>query len=660
MPAARDAKEWAASGGLHGIGNSLYTPFSGTDGDDIDYDAYRALVRYCVGDLGHAMLWLTSGIAEWWSLTIDERKQLLEVAVEEARAIAPDTVIQACTSATSAKDCVELTQHAEAHGADICYLQTPPMEVHAGEGVLRFFQYVADRTDIALGLFNSASSGYVLTPEEVAQIANEIPAVCAMKEGMMEPWRSKAAHALAPGLVIWECDTHRVQGGMAAAGHRRPRAARHRRLPLRDAREADAHQLLDAGLGGSPRRGHRVRPGDRPRPDQRGDRRLVHALPGTARLLHALGRGVPVRGVRHRPAGRRLPALAAAAGHPAGGRQGADPQGVREGRVRQAARRRVAAPIRPTSSRGHHAEGHPRAHERPRGVRRRARAALDGLLSYRYIGRNHSSMNTGAVDNTVTLRRDMRNAAGGLLVAPLSISAPEGDVGSDLVAVPNPVIHSCLILDDAHDVTRIEVVDSEMLRSGARMGYSRSKIVDADDHDRVIAFTEGQGVRIGTLPRGSRRCPRPSSRSSTHPTCRRCGRRSARSCRDDGHWVLPELSVELASPDAALHIGPQHVVLETAAIDLAAELVGTDMLQMQAWHVMFLARGKVGPLPGRGRGGARHRGQGRGAHGPPRRGRPRSSGHRRRRRCSRSSGSSWNQSRDSLCEFSRWARLTAQ
>ena len=44
MVAARDAKEWAASGGLHGIGNSLYTPFSGTDGDDIDYDAYP---RWC-------------------------------------------------------------------------------------------------------------------------------------------------------------------------------------------------------------------------------------------------------------------------------------------------------------------------------------------------------------------------------------------------------------------------------------------------------------------------------------------------------------------------------------------------------------------------------------------------------------------------------------
>ena len=42
MPSAPDAKDWAAKGGLHGIGDSLYTPFSGTDGDDIDFDAYRA------------------------------------------------------------------------------------------------------------------------------------------------------------------------------------------------------------------------------------------------------------------------------------------------------------------------------------------------------------------------------------------------------------------------------------------------------------------------------------------------------------------------------------------------------------------------------------------------------------------------------------------
>jgi hypothetical protein len=219
-----------------------------------------------------------------------------------------------------------------------------------------------------------------------------------------------------------------------------------------------------------------------------------------------------------------------------------------------------------------------------------------GLLSYRYIGRNHSTMNSGPVDNTVTLRRDMRNSAGGLLVAPLSISSPEGDVGSDLVTVPNPVIHSCQILDSGRDVARIEVVQSELLHSGNRMGYSRSKIVDADNPGRVIAFTEGQGVRIGNVPEGLDKMPENRLEIVDSPDLPPLWQAFGASRRDDGRWGLPELSVELASPDAALHIGPQHVVLETAAIDLASSLVGTDLLQMQSWHVMFLARGKVGPF----------------------------------------------------------------
>ena len=219
-----------------------------------------------------------------------------------------------------------------------------------------------------------------------------------------------------------------------------------------------------------------------------------------------------------------------------------------------------------------------------------------GLLSYRYIGRNHGSMNTGPTDNTVTLRRDMRNAVGGVLVAPLSISSPEGDVGSDLVTVPNPVIHSCQILDPAPDVRRIEVVDSEVLHPGTRMGYSRSRIVDADNPSRVIALTEGQGVRIGAVPEGLRKMDEERLEIVDSPDLPPLWQVFGASRRHDGHWTLPPLSVEFASPDAALHIGPQHVLLETAAIDLAATLVGTDRLQMRSWHVMFLARGKTGPF----------------------------------------------------------------
>ncbi|BBY01902.1 dihydrodipicolinate synthase family protein [Mycobacterium seoulense] len=217
MATASEARAWAR-GALRGIGDSLYTPFCGPDGDDIDWEAYRTLVRYCVGDLGHPMLWCTSGLSEFWSLTIEERKRLLEVAIEEGRAANPDVVVQACTAAITAKDCLELTLHAQEAGADIVYIQTPMMEVHGGDGVLRFFKYIAARTDIALGMFNSPSSGYVLTAAESARIYDEVPAVCATKEGAFRPASSRMLHQLAPGLVLWECDKTVYRAGWLRDG----------------------------------------------------------------------------------------------------------------------------------------------------------------------------------------------------------------------------------------------------------------------------------------------------------------------------------------------------------------------------------------------------------------------------------------------------------
>ncbi len=216
------------------------------------------------------------------------------------------------------------------------------------------------------------------------------------------------------------------------------------------------------------------------------------------------------------------------------------------------------------------------------------------LLSYRYIGRTYSSMDLGPADDTVTLRRDMRNPADGVLLAVFGIASPEGGGMSDLEAVPNPVIHSCQILDPGRDVRRIEVV-SEVLKRGRQMGYSRSRIVDADAPSRVLALTEGQGISIGRPPDGLEKMPVDPivvDGPDLPPLWQVFG--GAR--RPHGHWVLPVLSAEVASPDAALHLGPQFVILETAAIDVAAEVAGTNRLQGISSHVMFLARGKVGPF----------------------------------------------------------------
>jgi 4-hydroxy-tetrahydrodipicolinate synthase len=198
-----EAKAWAGEH-LRGNCSSLYTPFCGQDGDGIDYDALRAIVRYCLADLDQDGLWLTGGIAEFWALTTEEMKEVVRVAIEEARAVKPQALIQVMSSTDTAKQTVDLTLHAQQLGADICYLVTPYFECSGKPGFHEFLKYVTDRTDMPLGLFNSPAAGLVLTPQECVDLYREFPAVCGLKNGLLDAEHSLAAHKLAPEMVLWE------------------------------------------------------------------------------------------------------------------------------------------------------------------------------------------------------------------------------------------------------------------------------------------------------------------------------------------------------------------------------------------------------------------------------------------------------------------------
>jgi hypothetical protein len=217
-----------------------------------------------------------------------------------------------------------------------------------------------------------------------------------------------------------------------------------------------------------------------------------------------------------------------------------------------------------------------------------------GLLSYRYVGKSDATLDRGGGE-TMRLRHDMRNPAGGIMAAPLCIASPESGGMADDAYVPNPVIASLHILDDARDVGEIEV-RRDVIRRGRRMGFSRSQVVDATDPARVVALSEGMGVSLGQPPPGFEPVDNPAITIEDSPSLPPLHVVFGARRRPDGGWELPELSDELSSPDAALHLGPIHVVLEAAAMELASREAGTDALQIEDWHVMFVARGKVGPF----------------------------------------------------------------
>jgi hypothetical protein len=214
----------------------------------------------------------------------------------------------------------------------------------------------------------------------------------------------------------------------------------------------------------------------------------------------------------------------------------------------------------------------------------------DGLMTYWYLGR---AFNQHEDPDTMRLRRDMRNPAGGIMAAPLAIAAPETGGWRDRDVIPAPVAYSLHIVDDAADVTEIRVTRSTV-RQGRKMGFSRSEIVDAAHPDRIIAVTTGIGVRLGDAPPSFRPIDLPPDIPDTDalpPLHIVFG-----ATRDADGWRLPPLGPKLASTSASLHLGPIHVAFEAAAMELAAELTGTLAVQAEDWDVHFVAPGTVGPF----------------------------------------------------------------
>jgi hypothetical protein len=214
----------------------------------------------------------------------------------------------------------------------------------------------------------------------------------------------------------------------------------------------------------------------------------------------------------------------------------------------------------------------------------------DGLITYWYLGR---AFNQAEDPDTVRLRRDMRNPSGGIMAAPLAIFAPETGGWRDRETVPAPVAYGLHVIDDARDVAELRV-SRATVRQGGRMGFSRSEITDATDPSRLIAITTGIGIKLGDAPPSFRPVDAPPEMPD-HEDLPPLHVIFGAQRQPDG-WRLPALTSRLASTTASLHLGPIHVVFEAAATELAAELVGTDQIQVEDWDVHFVAPGREGPF----------------------------------------------------------------
>src|SRR4029079_3811140 len=87
------------------------------------------------------------------------------------------------TTDHSVAETINLTQHAEAIGADAVMIWAPYEWAKSQEMVCEYYEYVTSKVDIAILLYNTYHSGISMTPETIARLA-KIPNVCTVKDAI--------------------------------------------------------------------------------------------------------------------------------------------------------------------------------------------------------------------------------------------------------------------------------------------------------------------------------------------------------------------------------------------------------------------------------------------------------------------------------------------
>jgi 4-hydroxy-tetrahydrodipicolinate synthase len=171
-----EAKEFAREK-LRGIWTAFIVPE--TPEFEIDEAALRNDIRRYIDVLGVGGFYVHGFYGNFWLMTMDERKRITEITIDEVAGQIP--VLVRCAH-QSLKETIELVEHAEHAGADMISLLGPFLADGSEAMITSYIEHVAAATNLGISLFNTSQAGYVMSPELIARLS-EIPNFAALKSG---------------------------------------------------------------------------------------------------------------------------------------------------------------------------------------------------------------------------------------------------------------------------------------------------------------------------------------------------------------------------------------------------------------------------------------------------------------------------------------------
>lgn len=161
---------------VRGLWVAIPTPF--TAGGALDEAGLRTSVEHYIEGLGVDGIFCGGVMGEFWSMTVGERRRVHELVADATAGRVP---LMVQTSHHVFERCVELTNHAEEIGIDLAIIMNPYYPPRPSDDLVRaWYRGIANRTTQPTFLFNTAYSGYSISPALIEELA-EIDIICGIK-----------------------------------------------------------------------------------------------------------------------------------------------------------------------------------------------------------------------------------------------------------------------------------------------------------------------------------------------------------------------------------------------------------------------------------------------------------------------------------------------
>ena len=179
-----DAKAYAKAY-FTGIWAANLTPFN--DSLALDEEAYRENFHHWLSDLELGGVFVAGKQAEFFSMSIAERKKIMEISVEiatelgERNGVGRAGVITSCSD-TNLEVVLDLARYSEHIGADYVIVHSPVLHFGAStdETIYEYYRYLSEQLDIGIAMWNHPDCGYVMSPQLCSKIA-KLPNIVAIK-----------------------------------------------------------------------------------------------------------------------------------------------------------------------------------------------------------------------------------------------------------------------------------------------------------------------------------------------------------------------------------------------------------------------------------------------------------------------------------------------